>query len=268
VNRDWSIANLKASRIASRQSSVHLMSAATAMPPSANSTFNLKKLNLSEALKLVELAMQKYPDFVLDVSRATSAAESRAKLESIAKFYDDIADKFWEELHREDDWSFHEKQFGGSNEYLLEDLVNEVSKSINAHSANEVFEIAFNCLVHLAGHLKEVQESVDEDVPFPPDVSCTIQEVRSAMDDMALLWIKKEGKVNDGTVERVLELARNGYYEDFDGFRQDLLETVQYDDEDEYEEYGNEEDEDAGKKRDAVCELQVEPSRQKRIRVK
>lgn len=216
---------------------------------------------------MVELAMQKYPDFALDVSRATSAAESRAKLESIAKFYDDIAEKFWEELHREDDWSLHEKQFGGTDERLLQDLVNKVIKSVNANSANEVFEIAFKCLVDLAGLLGEAQENVDDDDPFPQDVSDTIREVRGAMDDMALLWIKKEGKINDATIERVLELARDGDYEDFDSFRQGLLETVRNDDEYEDEEYDNEEYKNEGKKRHADCELQVESSRQKRIHV-
>ena len=232
-----------------------MMSAAKVIPSSTNPTFNLKKLNLSEALKLVELAMQKYPDFALDVSRATSAAESRANLESIAKFYDDITEEFWEELHREDDWSMHEKEFGGTDEALLRDLVKKVTKSVKASSANEVFETAFKCLLLLSGHLTEVQESSDEDDVFPQDVSNTIQEVRSAMDDMALLWIKKEGKINTATMERVLKLVREDDYEDFDSFRQDLLETVWYEAEDEEEE------------EDVVCKVQAESNRQKRIRV-
>lgn len=197
---------------------------------------------------MVELAMQKYSGFALDVSRATSAAESRAKLEWIEKFYDDVAEEFWKELHREDDWSFYEKQFGGTDQTLLEDLVNKVTKSVNANSANEVFETAFKCLLLLAGHLTEVEQSVDQDDPFQPDVSNTIEEVQSAMNDMALLWIKKEGKINKATIARVLELVREDYYECFDSFREDLLETI--------------------RDEDAVCELQLESNRQKRIRIK
>ena len=203
---------------------------------------------------MIELAMQKYPDFAIDVSRATSAAEARGKLELIAKFYDDVVKEFWEELHREDDWSCYEKEFGGINETLLQGLVQKVTESVNANSANEVFEIAFKCLVLLAGHLTEAQESADEDDPFPPDVSDTIQEVQSATNDMAFLWIKKEGKINKATIERVLELVREDYCECLDSFKEDLLETLR--------------DEDEGQEEDAVCELPVESNRQKRIRVK
>jgi hypothetical protein len=221
------------------------------IPTSTNSTLNLKKLNLSEALNLIKLAVQKYPDFALDVSRATSAAESRAKLESIAKFYDGIAREFWEELHREDDWSNYEKQFGGIDSRLLQDLINKVSESISVNSANEVFETAFKCLMLLAGHMTEVE---DEDDLFPPDVSDTVQEVQSAMNQVAWLWIKKEGRINEATIKHVLDLVRDDYFEFFDAFREHLLETVQ--------------DEDEGQEEDAVPELQGESNRKKRIRTK
>ena len=57
------------------------------------------------------------------------------------KFYNKICEDFWEELHREDDWSLSDKQFGGIDERLLGDLVKKLTESVDAKSGIEVFEI-------------------------------------------------------------------------------------------------------------------------------
>jgi hypothetical protein len=56
---------------------------------------DLKKLKPSESQKLLELAIQKYPTFANEVSKAIKTAESRIKQESIQKFYDDLLATFY-----------------------------------------------------------------------------------------------------------------------------------------------------------------------------
>jgi hypothetical protein len=90
------------------------MSAAQVVPTHPSFTsLDLTKLTLSEALKVLDVAIQKHPDLAHDVERAITAAETRTKSESIQNDYDNIVKKFWNELHREDDWSNYDKQFGG-----------------------------------------------------------------------------------------------------------------------------------------------------------
>jgi hypothetical protein len=58
------------------------------------------------------------------------------------------------------------------------------------------------------------------------------------MDEMALSWIKKDGKINDTVHARVLDLVR-GEYENEDEFIEDLDETISYERDDELEEDDN-----------------------------
>jgi hypothetical protein len=68
---------------------------------------DIKQINHSEALNLVSLALQKYPDFTSEVSKVLSAIESRKRLEAIKaghetirRWYSNLSAKFSEELLR------------------------------------------------------------------------------------------------------------------------------------------------------------------------
>jgi hypothetical protein len=219
------------------------MCAAKVPPTSTKSTSNkpaldFQKLNPAESYKLLELAVQKYPEFAQDVSKAIKATESRVNRESIQKVYNKLVDEVYHELHRRDDYDMAERYMeleGGIEQGELCDVIKRIRKTVDKTTTDEVFEIAFKALLLCWWHISDVQGSRDEDDVFDEDLSDTIDDAKDVAKDMALLWINKGGKVNKDTVSRIVALVEkdgcgdDGCYE----LKQDLSEECLEEEEEE-----------------------------------
>jgi hypothetical protein len=127
--------------------------ASTSTAPAETPSPDLTPINHSEALNLVRLALQKYPDFTSEVSKALSAIDSqkgleaiKARRQSIQQWYLRLSGKFSEELHRGDDYEpppvwaeedgwenypgseYMDDEFDGVDEVLLGSIITKVSK--------------------------------------------------------------------------------------------------------------------------------------------
>jgi hypothetical protein len=216
------------------------MSTALVVPTHPNSTsLDIKKLTLSEALKVLEVAIQKHPDLTHDVVSAITAAETRAKSESIRKDYDHIVKEFWNELHREDGWSNYDKQFGGMDLCLLEELIAKVVKSVNESSEDEIFENAYRCFLILLNDTIEVKDNVDDDDIFPPDLSDAISAARDAMGEITSLWMTGAANRDDFIAARIQKLVDEVNSSENRLLDKAAKEASKEADEDDYDDYVN-----------------------------
>jgi len=147
------------------------------------------KLNHDEAIQLLQKAINRYPSFAPEVSRAIKTAEKR----SIGEFYkycDDLATRFF----REAPWSWdpcHDSDY----EFLMES-VTKVTESINKQSPVEKFDIAIECLwtfLHpLRGYKKDLDSREYKDLGF----SDTLDEVWTGLEEIIKLWAEGDEKVD------------------------------------------------------------------------
>jgi hypothetical protein len=245
------------------------MSVTQSISPSTTSTappaLNLKQLNLQDALKIIEFALKKHPDLADEVSSTIAASQIQARRRSFEKFYEDLVEDVTTALHPEfnerdeDDWDYDFRrqkwerelcEWGGVDHGVIEHSISAVVESVEEGSEDVKFHIAFKTLIEISQLLTSFQVNQDgvgwESLE---DLSSTIDEVRTAMDEMALSWIKKDGKIDDGIYGHVLDLVRKEGYENEEDFTQDLEETIsnerleesdsESDDEDGFEEEDN-----------------------------
>jgi hypothetical protein len=213
-------------------------------------SLDVTSINHSEALNLVRLALQKYPDFTSEVSKVLSAVESRKRLEaikarreSIQQWYSRLSDKFRDEFERweyyeptpvwdeeEDGWEnypgseYMDDEYDGVDEVLLEKVIRTISKSVKKKTGDGTFEIAFKTLLEIMTDLKSDCENAREDHDFPVNWEDLIYAATEATAKMALLWITKEGKVNKKIQTHVWALLDLPLYRcvDWDDFKVDL----------------------------------------------
>ena len=197
---------------------------------------DLKKLKPSESQKLLELAIQKYPTFANEVSKAIKTAKSREKQESIQKFYDDLLARLYGILEgpyydSDDHEMVKMKRWGMLDETdqgALCDVYQQIRKSVNSATANEKYEIAFKALLVCWNSVSTAQEEKTEEEKWEDDLSQSIDEAKNVVKEMALEWMRKDGEINEDIYKWVLTLL-NEEVTQVEGF-EELLEEL----EDEY----------------------------------
>jgi hypothetical protein len=228
---------------------IHASTTSTAPP-----TLDLEKLNVLDAQEIIQFALQKHPDLAEKVSSTIEAADIRGRRRALEAFYDDLVTDVSIALNPiftecdEDDYDYEIRRLrwerelygsGGIDHGMIEHSITSVVESVEGCRGDERFEIAFKSLIEISQSLTYFEESKGGDGwESNEDLSYTINDVRRAMDDMALSWIKKDGKINDTIHARVLELVR-GEYENEDEFIEDLDDTISCERDDEIDDGDN-----------------------------
>ena len=217
------------------------MSGTNAIPASTGTapetpSLDIKPINHSEALNLVSLALQKYPDFAPEVSKVLSAIESRKRLEaikarreSVQRWYSNLTGKFTEELDRAADYypgstEYMDDEYDGVDEVLLGSIITKVAKSVDKKTGDGTFEFAFTALLDITTNLEEGCKNARYDDEFSTDWEGLIYGATEATAKMAFLWITKEGKINKKIQAKIWALLDRGFYSccDWDDFKVDL----------------------------------------------
>jgi hypothetical protein len=200
------------------------MCAAKVIPTSKSTPgLDLKKLNQSESLQLLSLAIKKYPEFANDVSKVIDGTESRIRLEATKKFYDDLLDKVWCELNSDGLAEYDEADFDPPrpNADTLAEALNEIGKSVSNQTLDEDFEIAFVTLLRCWGLIMEVQEGRDEYEPDFDELEGIVDDAQVAVKEMALLWVMKEGRFSKDCHQCILKLL-----EENPGMEDDAIDDI------------------------------------------
>jgi hypothetical protein len=183
-------------------------------PKSNKLATDLKKLNPSESEKLIELAIQTYPSFVKEVSKAIKTAKSRIEWESTQKVYDDLVaeldgilegpyyDSDDSEMEKLERWGLLEHDI---DQIALSDVYERIGKTVDSSTANETYEVAFKTLLLCWKNVSATQKEKPEE-----DLSRSMDGVKSVAKDMALEWMRKDrkdGKINEDICKWVLALV-------------------------------------------------------------
>lgn len=101
-------------------------------------------------------------------------------------------------------------------------MMDAIGTSITSATLDEVFEVAFEAAVDCWGMLAEADACKDEDDCFPWENY--IENARVTVEKMALLWVEKDGKFDEGRQKLILKLLEDVEWDDqgLENIRDDL----------------------------------------------
>ena len=148
------------------------------------------KLNHSEAIQLLQKAINRYRSFAPEVSKAIKAAEKRS-IDEFYHFCDKLATEFYNEVQKGTDVCF--MVLYGMDYELLRDSVKKVENSIDKHSPVEQFDVAVEFLGTCLNIIMKYVKSMDcDDEHMDIDLTDSIDAIQTTLEDVVKLWAARD----------------------------------------------------------------------------